>query len=402
MIRLFLLLMLLAGQAPLTVAASDRATYEQQLIDTFNDMRQARLDQAMQRTRELIEQHPTSKLGQLLYADQLMAMAGKLPSLGHGIRSEPKLQDLTFELRQRLQAIQSPPDAGRMPANLIQLAHNQPYILLFDQSESRLYVFRNEQGSPVAETDFFFSIGLKGTGKQKRGDKKTPVGVYHVTRYIDGDELPDLYGEGAFPVNYPNVWDIRKQRTGGGIWLHGTPSWTYNRAPWSSDGCMVVSNDDFRALERYIDPDLHTPIIIADRINWIDSADWHRQRQQLLQALSRWIEDRKRNQHDRYIDHYSRDEFHADGRDFRAWEGHQRWVNRNKENVRIEYSNLAIYRYPGEQDLVLMHYDQVYQSNILNVDSAKELYWRQQDGRWKIVYEGVREYANADDGLSEN
>ena len=208
MIRLFLLLMLLAGQAPLTVAASDRATYEQQLIDTFNDMRQARLDQAMQRTRELIEQHPTSKLGQLLYADQLMAMAGELPSLGHGIRSEPKLQDLTFELRQRLQAIQSPPDAGRMPANLIQLAHNQPYILLFDQSESRLYVFRNEQGSPVAETDFFFSIGLKGTGKQKRGDKKTPVGVYHVTRYIDGDELPDLYaGTATFlePKDYINL-----------------------------------------------------------------------------------------------------------------------------------------------------------------------------------------------------
>jgi murein L,D-transpeptidase YafK len=402
MIRVPLFIIMLALILPLSANEAEPSTYEQQLISSLEDMQQARLDQAMERTRQFVVQHPTSKLGQLLYADQLMAMAGALPEIGHSIRSDPKLKDLTFELRQRFNASQAAANPGQMPGNLIQIAHNQPYALLFDQAQSRLYVFRNQQGSPVAEADFFFSIGLQGTGKQKSGDKKTPVGVYHVTRYIDGDELPDLYGEGAFPVNYPNVWDIRMQRTGGGIWLHGTPSWTYNRAPWSSDGCMVVSNDDFKALERYIDPTLHTPVIVADQVEWIDPDQWQQQRKELLQALSRWVDDRKSNQHEDYIDHYSREEFNADGRDFRAWEGHQRWVNRNKQDVHIEYNNLAIYRYPGEHNLALMHYDQVYQSNILNIDSAKELYWRKQDDAWKIVYEGVREYANADDAQVEN
>jgi murein L,D-transpeptidase YafK len=400
--RIGLLLILLTSSLALFAEEGDSSPYEQELIGAVADISETRIDDAIARTRRLLETHPNSKLGQLLYADQLMAMAGELPSLGFGIDSDPKLNDLRLELRQRLNAGKSPVHQGAMPANLIQLAHNQPYALLFDQSQSRVYVFRNEQGSPVAEADFFFSIGLLGTGKQKRGDKKTPVGVYHVTRHIDGAELPDLYGEGAFPVNYPNVWDVRMQRTGGGIWLHGTPSYTVNRAPWSSDGCMVVSNADFKALQQYIDPSLHTPIIVADRIDWIDADHWQEQRKTLLQALSRWIEDRKNNDHERYIDHYSRAEFNADGRDFRAWEGHQRWVNRNKQDVNIEYSNLAIYLYPGEHGLALMHYDQVYQSNILNVDSSKELYWRKQDDGWKIVFEGVREYANAEDAQIEN
>ena len=30
-------------------------------------------------------------------------------------------------------------------------------------------------------------------------------------------------GDGAFPLNYPNEWDRRLNKTGSGIWLHGTP-----------------------------------------------------------------------------------------------------------------------------------------------------------------------------------
>jgi len=35
--------------------------------------------------------------------------------------------------------------------------------------------------------------------------------------------LSDFYGAGAYPVNFPNIWDRRKQRSGHGIWLHGLP-----------------------------------------------------------------------------------------------------------------------------------------------------------------------------------
>ncbi len=395
------LLLALILAAPV-VAADDDADYEPELLQAVRHIQQLEHQRALEATSRLIERYPTSRLARLLYADLLMARAGALTSIGGGLDQSQRRQELTLELKRRLNGSSSAAHRGMIANNIVAIAANQPYLLLFDQSQSRLYVYRNEQGTPVLETDYYFSIGLKGAGKSRRGDQKTPIGVYHVTHYIDGPELPDLYGAGAFPVNYPNRWDQRNGRSGDGIWLHGTPSNTYSRAPWASDGCMVVSNPDFIDVKQYINPGLNTPVIIADRVDWITTDQWREHQKELLQTLTRWITDRENNEHDAYMEHYSRTDFHADGRDYRGFEGHQRWVNRNKDQVSIEFSNLSIFRYPGENELVLMQYDQSYQSNILNVDSAKELYWRKQGPEWKIVYEGVRDLALPENRLAKN
>ena len=381
---------------------SAQADYEQGLFKTIEDIQNLDHDAALSGSRAFLQQYPTSKLGQLLYADLLMAKAGVLSGIGSGIPADPKLDDLTFEIKQRLSNQQAPAYAGYLPENIIQLADNQPYAILVDQSLSRIYVYRNENGMPLLETDYFISIGLKGFGKQRRGDQKTPIGVYHVTRYIDDEELPDLYGLGAFPVNYPNVWDARNKRTGGGIWIHGTPSHTYNRAPWSSNGCVVVSNPDFTSIDRYIDEANNTPVIITESVNWLSEEQWREKQKAMLQQMTRWISDWESNDHQRYISHYSKQQFHAYGRDYKQWEGHKRWVNRDRKTDRVEFSNLAIFKYPGEQNLVMMQYDQDYQSNNLNVSSPKELFWKQQGGAWKIVYEGIREFKTPEDKLVEN
>ncbi len=379
---------LLAAEPLETITA-----YEADLLAALQDIQQLDHDDALDRARRIIDRYPTSKVGQMLYGDLLLAKAGVLPQLGYGIATRPEYNDLTFELKQRLANRDTPAYRGFLPASLVQLAGNQPWVILMDQSRSRLYIFRNQDGMPVLEKDYFLTIGLKGSGKQREGDQKTPIGVYHVTSYIDDRELPDLYGRGAFPVNYPNSWDRRNRRTGSGIWLHGTPSYTYNRAPWASNGCMVVSNPDFIDLKPYISPERRTPVVIADRVEWISPEQWQQQRKQLLQRFTRWLEDVESNQPDRYLSHYSRSQFLGDGRDFKAFAGHKRWVNRNKQGIRIEFSNLAIYRYPGEHNLVLMEYDQDYRSNILTVAAPKELYWRIEGGDWKIVQEGVRKLA---------
>ncbi len=400
---LFATLMLCSSLAPALAQDMVESDYEQILLQTIQDIQHLNHDQALADTREFIRQYPTSKVGQLLYADLLLAKADILPTIGYGIQSKSQLDDLTFEIKQRLSNQQALAYAGYLPENLITLSHNQPFVLVMDQSLSRVYVYRNEQGMPVLETDYFLSIGLEGSGKQKRGDKKTPIGVYHVTGYIDGEELPDLYGEGAFPVNYPNVWDKRNKRTGSGIWIHGTPSHTYNRAPWSSDGCMVVSNPDFESIEKYIDPQKHTPVIIVERVNWITQEQWRNNQRNMLQLLTRWIEDWESNDLDAYSSHYSKTRFiSAAGRDYASWKGHKRWVNGKKTNVNVEFSNLNIYLYPGEQDLVLMQYDQIYRSNNFNNETGKQLYWQKQHNRWQIVYEGTRPLTTGDSSLASN
>ena len=404
-ISIYLLLGLLLPAA-VSAAPQTADEYEHKMLSALQNIQQQNNDQALQQTLEIIHNYPTSKLAQLLYADLLMAKTGVLSSIGSGIPQNtpgtPRLDELTFEIKQRLSHIKTPATQGMLPDNLIRLADNQRYFIVIDLSQSRLYVYRNEQGTPALETDFFISIGLKGAGKQLRGDQKTPIGVYHVTRYIDDAELPDLYGRGAFPVNYPNTWDIRNNRSGGGIWIHGTPSYTYNRPPWSSNGCVVLSNEDFTRINDYIQPSQHTAVIITRKINWITLEQWQLRQQSMLKVLTRWIEDWESNNHERYSSHYSKTDFEAYGRDYKTWDGHKRWVNRNKKGVSVEYSNLNIFKYPGEDQLITMQYDQSYHSNNLDLATPKELFWKLQDKQWSIVYEGVREYQKDEDRLVEN
>jgi murein L,D-transpeptidase YafK len=338
----------------------------------------------------------------MLYADLLLAKAEPLTEIGSGIEIDQAMQDFRYEIQQRWQHDTSGAHENLYPENILFLADDQPYVILVDQQSSRIYVYRNIAGELQLETDYFITIGLKGYGKERRGDQKTPIGIYHVTRYIDGGELPDLYGEGAFPINYPNSWDLRKQRTGAGIWIHGTPSYTYNRSPWASNGCIVVSNPDFLHIDNFIKPELHTPVIVADQVNWISRERWLARRQQAQRLLSGWISDWESLDHESYSRHYSLSELDAYGRDFRRWDGHKRWVNRNKTWVNVEYSNLNVFSYPGEDDLLLMQFVQAYRSNNLEVDTPKELYWRKTGADWKIVYEGTRSFPMPDTTIVEN
>jgi murein L,D-transpeptidase YafK len=376
--------------------------YEQSLLETIKEIQSQNHEQALNSTRELIRQYPHSRLGHMLYADLLLAKAEPLTEIGSGIAMDSASRDFRHEIRQRWQHDNDQTHKNLYPENILFLAENQPYVILVDQHSSRVYVYRNQGGDLQLETDYFISIGLNGYGKEKRGDQKTPIGIYQVTRYIDGDALPDLYGEGAFPINYPNAWDKRKQRTGGGIWLHGTPSYTYNRSPWASDGCIVVSNPDFLHIGNFINPDLYTQVVVTEKVNWLSREQWLEQRQQVMQLLSSWIFDRESLDHSKYSSHYSRTELDAYGRDFKAWDGYKRWVNRNKTWAEIEYSKLNIFNYPGEDNLMLMQFDQSYRSNNLSIDSPKELYWRKNADQWQIVYEGAGSFTTPDTTIVNN
>ncbi|HUV21956.1 MAG TPA: L,D-transpeptidase family protein [Gammaproteobacteria bacterium] len=400
--KLVLLILLLALPASLMAGEPPGNRYEQSLLETIKEIQGQDYDQALNSSRDLIRKYPHSRLGHMLYGDLLLAKAEPLTEIGSGIEVDSAMRDFRYEIQQRWQHDSNQSHENQYPENILFLAEDQPYVILVDQQSSRVYVYRNQGGDLQLETDYFITIGLKGYGKEKRGDQKTPIGIYHVTRYIGGSELPDLYGEGAFPLNYPNPWDIRKQRTGGGIWPHGTPSYTYNRSPWASDGCIVVSNPDFLHISDFIKPEISTPVIIAEQVNWISREQWQAQRQQVLQLLSSWIFDWESLDHDRYSSHYSRTELDAYGRNFKEWEGHKRWVNRNRTWVEIEYSKLNVFNYPGEDNLLLMQFEQSYRSNNLNIDSPKELYWHKDPEQWQIVYEGQRSFPVPDTSIVEN
>ena len=44
----------------------------------------------------------------------------------------------------------------------------------------RLYLYRNDKGRPRFVADYYISQGKLGADKTREGDKRTPIGVYHV------------------------------------------------------------------------------------------------------------------------------------------------------------------------------------------------------------------------------
>jgi murein L,D-transpeptidase YafK len=324
-------------------------------------------------------------------ADLLAARAGARNLISSYSEDENQLLGLRDELRYRWEhnLVGSPAQAGLMPSNMLQASPDQEYTLVVDAGTARLYVYRNSNGTHTLVDDFFMTVGKLGMGKELEGDLRTPVGVYFVTSYLPGQDLPDRYGPGAFPINYPNIIDKRKIRTGFGIWIHGTESENHNRVPLASDGCVSLNNDDFLQISKYVDIDGSTPVIIADKIVWVEPRQITTTQAAFFSLLNRWKIDWESLDHDNYMRHYSQTDFERGEDDYEKWAAYTKQVNSAKKYIRVEIDNLSIFTYPGEKNMVMMSFNQAYQSNNYKSNSRKSLFWQQDtNGQWKIIYEG--------------
>jgi len=265
------------------------------------------------------------------------------------------------------------------------LAPSQPYAIVVDTSRSRLYVYANELGRPRYVTDFYISLGRFGVEKAREGDQKTPIGVYTVV--ADREKLPDFYGPRAFPLSYPNDWDRLQGRKGHGIWLHGTPSETYSRPPWATDGCVVLANDDLARLSRYVDVS-RTPVVIDGTIRWRDRRAWEAEREAFLAAFDGWKKAWESRDTDRYLAHYS-SRFRSESRDLASWKARKRQLNAGKAWVKVGVDDLSLFTYPGEKDMMMVTFRQDYRSSNLSNVTRKRQYWVREGGAWRILAESV-------------
>ena len=358
------------------------------LAAVYDEIVQGHLDVALQNLDGLILIKPNFRLAHLIRGDLLLARARPISTMGAVPNvPEERVEGLRAEALARLRAYRDRPPADRVPRYLLQLRDDQKYAVVVDTRRSRLYVYRNDDGEPHFVADYYVSSGKNGALKDREGDEKTPIGVYHVTESLPQKKLSDFYGSGAFPINYPNEWDRIQGRNGHGIWLHGTPSDTYSRPPRSSNGCVVLANPDLDALARILQVGL-TPVIISEEVELLSFDDWASERKAFGDQIEQWRADWESLDTERYLSHYSK-KFSAPGQDLEAWSRHKRLVNSGKSWIKVKVSNVSMLRDPGKEDLVLVSFDQEYRSSNLSNTVKKRQYWIHEDGRWRIVYEGT-------------
>ena len=373
-----------AAEGPHT--RTNPAGAEGRLQRIFEEIAQNKVGTALEAANQLTAAFPNFRLAHLVRGDLLLARARPITGIGNTGHAAPdRLEELRAETYARVRAYAEHPPESLVPRHLLQFAPGQENAVVVDAGRSRVYVYENRNGVPRLAEDYYTTIGKRGVEKIMEGDQKTPIGVYYVTSRIPGRKLPDLYGWGAFPINYPNEWDRLQRKTGYGIWLHGVPSDTYARAPLASDGCIALANPDIAMLAKRVQPGT-TPVIIAERVEWVTPDARRAESDEFMRQLEAWRRDWESLGHDRYLAHYART-FRSGKMDVSAWNAHKRQVNARKTWIKVALENVSVFRSPAAGNPVVVTFDQDYRSSTFAQRTRKRQYWIVENGRWKIAYE---------------
>lgn len=366
-------------------------TPEEMIVAAIDAVRDGRYREAQATVDRLLEKEPNYRLAHLLRADLYAMRAMPLTSIGGAAKGPAdRLEDLRHEALVRIQRHASPPPVNTLPGNLLVFAPRQKYAVLVDTSVSRLYVFRNENGEPKLERDHYVTIGKLGANKLREGDQRTPIGVYFVTGHMPRPQLDktygaakaDLYGVGAWPISYPNEWDKREGRTGHGIWLHGSPSETYARAPQASNGCVVLTNPEMEQIAGYLQT-ATTPVVITERVNWMSRQEWKAQQSKTQAQILAWHAARENPASQRWAGYYSRQFQSKDGQ---GTDADKRPVT--TATVKTQLEDLSVFSTGGQDPMLVSSFAQEIPGNG---QMKKRLYWKQEAGAWRIVWEGLAE-----------
>jgi L,D-peptidoglycan transpeptidase YkuD (ErfK/YbiS/YcfS/YnhG family) len=280
-------------------------------LETYRLQTEGEYAQALQVAQSMAHRFANFQLGQLIYADLMASMSGAAPdreSLMQKPETLQRLHQLKTEALQRTRHAGTHALNGTYPEPLRFLSPSVQQVVVVDAQKSRLYLLAHKNDGPGLGRlhvlfDAYISIGNKGMGKWREDDTKTPTGVYFVQKHMTDFMLPDLYGSGALTLDYPNPLDKQQQRTGSGIWLHGSPSEQYARPPTATDGCVVLANDDMLELVK-LGVRAGTPVLIAEQLKWLNTPlsstlvksasgtdvtkSWPLQPQQLQQKTGNW------------------------------------------------------------------------------------------------------------------
>ena len=371
-------------------AAASRAPQEPEalLVNSLLEISRNRLDLAMVEIDNAIKANPNFRLAHLIKGDLLLAHTRPINTIGDAPNApRQRILELREEAKARLQRRSQNPPLDYIPEYLLQMNPRQHYAIVVDVSLSTLYLYQNLNGEPRYVTDYYISSGKNGSEKLKEGDQRTPLGVYFVTANLPKSQLSDFYGAGAYPISYPNDWDRQHGRNGHGIWLHGTPSDTYSRPPHSSNGCVVLTNQDLTTLGKTLQIGL-TPIIISEHVEWVSPENWRAQRNSLASQLENWRRDWENRDTDAYLRHYAKN-FNAAGQALAQWAKQKRRVNAAKTWIKVSVSNVSMFLYPGYKNLAVVNFDQDYSSSNLSTQMKKRQYWIKENNHWKIVYEST-------------
>jgi murein L,D-transpeptidase YafK len=276
----------------------------------------------------------------------------------------------------------------KLPAALIRIPESTTTLFVAETSTAEFHRFDRSSDGLVLSGSHYMSIGSNGSGKQRSGDRRTPLGAYFVTEELDTSQLHDKYGVTAFPLDYPNVWDRMAERDGDGIWVHGVLLDGGRRPEQDTDGCIALPNEDLSLMA----PDFRdnvTPVLVTLAVDWVGEASILPLRAELEDSIAEWADSQRRGDLYAYLALYS-DEFQRWGMNKAEWSSLRMQAESLRFVRHLEVSDLLLVGYPEEEGLYLSRFLVETHGDEQNIVSRIRLYWRRDEsGALKIVAEDV-------------
>ena len=363
---------------------------EARLIEVYKLIGEARGHEAMARAESLVRDHPNFQLAQLVYGDLLASRTRPVRTVGDvpdaaAQSGAQMLAELREESQLRIRALREKPAAGAIPAQFLQLSGRNKHAIAIDASRARLYLFENTATGLRLLADYYISVGKSGIEKATEGDLRTPLGVYYVTGNLDPKSLRDFYGAGALPINYPNPYDLRRGKTGSGIWLHGTPPAQFSRAPKATDGCVVLANPDLQRIISTVEIRT-TPVVIAQSLHWVAPASVQPDSRRFADTLQAWRSAKASGDMGRILSFYASD-FSGGGKSLADWMPALRLEIDKAHGRDVALKELSYLRWTDNADTMVVTFDEVVAGT--RGGPVKRQYWVRQGAMWKIFFEGV-------------
>jgi murein L,D-transpeptidase YafK len=362
---------------------------EAKLIAVYRLIGQGDNNLALAAAEKLTIEYPSFQLGQLVYGDLLAQRIRPVRMLGDVLdeesRQSPALAALRQESELRLRALRERPPAGSVPSQFAQLALSSRHAIAVDTSRARLYLFENSATGLRLVADYYLSVGKSGIDKTAEGDMRTPLGVYYITSNLDPRTLKPFYGAGALPINYPNPYDMRRGRTGGGIWLHGTPPDQFVRAPLATDGCLVLANPDLKRLLSTVSV-RSTPVVIAEHLSWVPQQAAHAATKSFEDTFDAWRSAKASGDMERTMAFYTPD-FDSYGKPLLEWRAvvQQDMARAHGRPLQTKDLSYLHWREDGAEAMVTT-FGEVAEG--ARTGPIRRQYWLRTQGQWKIFFEG--------------
>jgi|GEM_PF-4569187 hypothetical protein len=141
------------------------------------------------------------------------------------------------------------------------------YCVYVDKAKNQTSLYKK---TPDGLKEIFSCRSSDGTvlgPKEKKGDRKTPEGIYRIRECRECGDHP-LYGAFALKLDYPNTHDQSLGRTGGGILVCGTNLPKREAAIQAgldcSDGGVILQNADIKKLYHYVAPYTYKTLVVIE------------------------------------------------------------------------------------------------------------------------------------------